>query len=1629
MTTLAKWMTVCHTRVGTKDEARVVRAVAGCAGGWQRRQRRGSILVVVLGTLALLAVLTLVYVSQGQSDRRTAAVTIQKNRVEDTASRVGAYIGDIIARDALATFVDPAFPAGVPTKSGTGGNEPILKREAFDAPVTDPYRRSDIVTSTYGGDPTMRFDPAGDYTNIWAVANDPPPDPRLPSDPWLAASEPTWIIEPNAAPNVPLEARHLYAVDWAQISNIAPDGRYVNLANLRNNFDARPGQAPGQMSHGLWLYSQQRIAPTGGTNGAPPNNYTVDLPFSNNPANLNIPAHWTMYQKFAFRPMTDPAYGPGSWQYLPYTWADADGDGMADSRWVELLDAADPDNVIPILPGGDGFRWFVAARIVDLSGRVNVNTASEFRQSPNYSQNLPTPGPLGEVYPAGLYPGEIDLRRLLTFVDVYKDENAKVAGGDGVAAIENLPRPVPANNADDYSIADETIMQTLGRHAYNALRYAKRAGEPPARNVDLDDEGQSNTNVGDLFVPLNARGRADESRLVGAHSGGASYSELPSSQVVLETAGYADLADLLELLTYNGINNPDNLSRLEQILGGRFSQQVTDVENRLSPLRDNRGLDLERKTAQISNGPEVGQIDIGAPEGRASLVRQAVDVRQQLTTISGARPISGVGTLSLPVLNSTSESVWDAISTLAPGEARVDAVGAIEDAMAGSPHGLFSAYARALLPYASRPETWAEPMVGNQFATLSYGYDPRFALRVAAHMTANMKDLYDNDPSPTAGLGDMRMPSVMTLKLRTANTWLPSPSTYPGWSDGGRLDLDASLTAAEKAAGLTNLPQDSTGLNAINIYGIEPQAFITEVMSVYVYTDAPFGIPGADNDGQSKGGDPPTYDPITIDGAIDLANPDFLLQAVAFQVHNPFDVPVGLTQAGNTTVNATVTLQPNEPTDHYIELGGRRYNLGADIGSPTTMQNIVLQPGETRVLYALCASEAALQSQWTTISAGSSMTQFLKNQFSSGAVNVNNSAASDPVRLPIPVPLPGKSGMDLFGGASTAELKAAKLMRVYLAKAPFAETKVANNPANDLMLDRLQVPPTSAGILDRKPPSPDTDITDTNATGDVDNTGFTIALFGGFRRHSWNSATPLPKGAFPAWCVEGNPTRGTFLNIKVDDDTDPSALDLGDFSTGAKTGRETFLDFTSDFAPVVPTDLTPQTSIDGILNLGVRADPQDKHKVVQSTEHMPSNKSVPAKPYAELFAELARNDRRFESSTLATPPASSIKTLRVADMLLPLGVGPEHNPIPGPGGDDDQEWITLGESMALALDYSDTISATTPWWIVHQNAGKSSATVTPKLDRGHLVLDRYAPFVDVDNDRRFTFDLDHRAGLGTPLALGVLDVFQTIDPQFASLTKMTPGLININTAPLNVLRTIPMLTPTQGVGEWWGTGAGLPSPTLGPTHADLAATIVGYRSKIAIADRTNQATGLVRFDDDDADLLFDPPQQNGRFLTSHVEAQREQPGFASLGETMMMIERNATKQPTTPTRIASRVNQADGWALDNSNSGAPGVTTALYPAANNQPRSQINGITNDYAEKVMTLSALGNTASVRSDVFAVYFVLHGYQRSDCENLSNSRGDPLVPSVARRYLMVIDRSNVVRRGDKPKVVLFTEVPLS
>jgi hypothetical protein len=36
-------------------------------------------------------------------------------------------------------------------------------------------------------------------------------------------------------------------------------------------------------------------------------------------------------------------------------------------------------------------------------------------------------------------------------------------------------------------------------------------------------------------------------------------------------------------------------------------------------------------------------------------------------------------------------------------------------------------------------------------------------------------------------------------------------------------------------------------------------------------------------------------------------------------------------------------------------------------------------------------------------------------------------------------------------------------------------------------------------------------------------------------------------------------------------------------------------------------------------------------------------------------------------------------------------------------------------------------------------------------------------------------------------------------------------------------------------------------------------------------------------------------------------------------------------------------------------------------------------------------------------------------------------DPLVPTIRKRYVMVVDRSNVTEKGQSPRVLLFRELP--
>jgi hypothetical protein len=81
-------------------------------------------------------------------------------------------------------------------------------------------------------------------------------------------------------------------------------------------------------------------------------------------------------------------------------------------------------------------------------------------------------------------------------------------------------------------------------------------------------------------------------------------------------------------------------------------------------------------------------------------------------------------------------------------------------------------------------------------------------------------------------------------------------------------------------------------------------------------------------------------------------------------------------------------------------------------------------------------------------------------------------------------------------------------------------------------------------------------------------------------------------------------------------------------------------------------------------------------------------------------------------------------------------------------------------------------------------------------------------------------------------------------------------------------------------------------------------------------------------------------------------------------------------------------------------------------------------IADDYDEKLSIANAILNTITVRSDIFGVWFVIHGYTPED--TLVDD-GFPLVPSIAKRYFMVVDRSNVTSPTTKPKILMLRELP--
>ncbi len=216
-------------------------------------------------------------------------------------------------------------------------------------------------------------------------------------------------------------------------------------------------------------------------------------------------------------------------------------------------------------------------------------------------------------------------------------------------------------------------------------------------------------------------------------------------------------------------------------------------------------------------------------------------------------------------------------------------------------------------------------------------------------------------------------------------------------------------------------------------------------------------------------------------------------------------------------------------------------------------------------------------------------------------------------------------------------------------------------------------------------------------------------------------------------------------------------------------------------------------------------------------------------------------------------------------------------------------------------------------------------------------------------------------------------------------------------------------------------------PTGHTESVDGAAMLVAYRDKL---DLTGQR-GIYGVDGMQTDIAnFEDAAVGDDFTRSAatgIAGLRNTPGFRSIGEILC-----ARYQPgNDPNARFGLDHSIDRLGFDSLTSGfggtridAIGIDSVTYDDAGGQP--QVDGSEFDYDEKLGIANAVLNSINVRSDTFCVWFVVHGYREADVMDLEME--DPMVPSIARRFMMIVDRSNVDERTDEPRILLFREVPL-
>ncbi|MBT6165113.1 MAG: DNRLRE domain-containing protein [Phycisphaerae bacterium] len=273
--------------------------------------------------------------------------------------------------------------------------------------------------------------------------------------------------------------------------------------------------------------------------------------------------------------------------------------------------------------------------------------------------------------------------------------------------------------------------------------------------------------------------------------------------------------------------------------------------------------------------------------------------------------------------------------------------------------------------------------------------------------------------------------------------------------------------------------------------------------------------------------------------------------------------------------------------------------------------------------------------------------------------------------------------------------------------------------------------------------------------------------------------------------------------------------------------------------------------------------------------------------------------------------------------------------------------------------------------------------------------------------------------------------------------KATPGIININTAPVEVLRMLPhmfklvhetdssdsntldlvdrnprALLPESMI-QWREQSSGLPN-------------VLGNAGFTGGPDYSNRSTAL--------DLSYGVGPEHTR-------------GFSSPSEIGMLQVRGTVDDVMEPWHVVDKhnsVRDASAWSVDYAswdpfgyNDSTNGTDYSIGSVIGNEVGTPIStevnrnsyynqdiivgdGVSGDFEEMNLLQSGISNLVGTTSDMFTVHFRIRTFKRNSVTGIWDATDlDQIVDD--SRYVMLVDRSNVETPSDKPKILYFEKLP--